>query len=269
MTGTGMLMSEALLDNGAIPYSQNPNTHIWMNGCFLTSREKATCFQSGSRIFPMRRKPLSKGRMQMSAVAKFKRDLAKHRGRAALLGILFVAMVAMGVRAVTQLQPRAAVAKVTPAQTPGAASSSETPVATVNPEARLRESKELWKRLKEVKATAAAPQAAFTFEPGYYPPPTVTDITPPVFVSEIAPTPKPVVDEAGIRAARIREQARALVVKSTAVGNGNMEPMAIVNQQLVTVGHKILGFEISAIRAREVEFVKDGVNTVVRMPDGQ
>ena len=38
--------------------------------------------------------------------------------------------------------------------------------------------------------------------------------------------------------------------------------MAIVNQQLVTVGQRILGFEIAAIRAREVEFVKEGVTTV-------
>jgi hypothetical protein len=45
--------------------------------------------------------------------------------------------------------------------------------------------------------------------------------------------------------------------------------MAIVNQQLVTVGQKIQGFEISAIRAREVVFLKDGVTIVVRMPDGQ
>jgi hypothetical protein len=205
----------------------------------------------------------------MSILEKFKRDIAKHRGRAAVLGILFVIMVAMSVRAVMQLRPRAAMAQ-TPAA-PMAVSSlvNETTPSMPNAEARMQESKELWKRLKEVKAAAADAQMAFAFDPSYYPPPTTPDITPPVFVSETAPTPKPLMDEAAIKAARIREQARSLVVKSTATGNGTMEPMAIVNQQLLTVGQKIMGFEISAIRAREVEFLKDGVTTVVRMPDGQ
>ena len=79
----------------------------------------------------------------------------------------------------------------------------------------------------------------------------------------------PLVDTAALKASRIREQARLLVVKTTALGNGTSKPMAIVNQQLLTVGQEILGFELSAIRPREVEFVKDGVTVVVKMPDGQ
>jgi len=42
--------------------------------------------------------------------------------------------------------------------------------------------------------------------------------------------------------------------------------VAIVNQQLLAVGQQILGFTITAIRAREVEFSKEGVSVVVAMP---
>jgi hypothetical protein len=210
-----------------------------------------------------------KGPLSMGAVAKLKRDLTKHRGKAAILGILFATMVALSIRAALELRPAAAAAKM-PA--PEIASSLPTAnVSGVDADERIRESKELWRRLKEVKATAASAQAAFTFDPDCYPPPAIPEAKTVVWTAppEIKPAPAPAIDEASIKARRIQEQARSLVVKSTAVGNGTMEPMAIVNQQLVTVGQKIQGFEISAIRAREVVFLKEGVTTVVRMPDGQ
>jgi hypothetical protein len=204
----------------------------------------------------------------MGVLDKFKRDLTKHRGKAAVLGILFVTMTALTVRAVVEMRPRTAVANGTlmGAKTETKPTDAAAPGATVA--SRIQESKNLWNRLKEVKANAADPQSAFAFDPNYYPPPAAVE-PPPAITSEVKQTPAAIVDEPAIRAARVRDQARSLVVKSTAVGNGTMEPMAIVNQQLLTVGQKIMGFEISAIRAREVEFVKDGVTTVVRMPDGQ
>jgi hypothetical protein len=207
----------------------------------------------------------------MGAVARLKRDLTKHRGKAAVLGILFATMVALSVRAFLELRPTAAAAANVPAVEPANSLSSRGGTG-LDADQRIRESQELWLRLKEVKATAAGSQLAFTFDADSYPPPA------PLPEARTAPTPEvPVVTpapgasgaEAAARANRIREQARSLVIKSTAVGNGAMEPMAIINQQLLTVGQKIQGFEISAIRAREVEFVKDGVTTVVRMPDGQ
>jgi hypothetical protein len=204
----------------------------------------------------------------MGALGKFKRDITKHRGKAAVLGILFVTMAALTMRAVFEMRPHTAVASnLTTAKTMPKPSDAAAPGA--NATARMQESKNLWNRLKEVKANAADAKIAFTFDPSYYPPPIVVEATPSSATPEVKPAPAAPVDEAAIRAARIREQARSLVVKSTAVGNGTMEPMAIVNQQLLTVGQKIMGFEISAIRAREVEFTKDGVTTVVRMPDGQ
>jgi hypothetical protein len=211
---------------------------------------------------------------RMNPLAKFKRDLAKHRGKAALLGILFVAMVALSLRAFLELQPSVA------------AASSPTidakPLAVngtgADADERIRESKELWRRLKEMKAAAVSAQAAFTFDNACYPPPAQPEAKPVIVTSEPNPpkfTPVPDVkviaptEDASAKAGRIREQARSLLIKSTAIGDGTMEPMAIVNQQLVTVGQKIQGFEVSAIRAREVVFLKEGVTTVVRMPDGQ
>ena len=66
-------------------------------------------------------------------------------------------------------------------------------------------------------------------------------------------------------AAKIRQQANELHVQSTTVGNG--KPWAIVNQQLVSLGDVVKGFEITAIRSREVEVKKEGVTTAVKMPD--
>jgi hypothetical protein len=203
----------------------------------------------------------------MGAVAKFKRDLTKHRGKAAVLGILFATMVALSIRAALELHPAVAAAKALVPETDAALPTSN--VSGTDADARIRESKELWRRLKEVKAAATSAQAAFTFAPEFYPPPAVPEVKAVLTVDPPEVKPAPAVDDVGIKASRIREQARNLVVKSTAVGNGSMEPMAIVNQQLVTVGQKIQGFEISAIRAREVVFLKEGVTTVVRMPDGQ
>jgi len=215
----------------------------------------------------------------MGAIDRLKRDLTKHRGKAAVLGILFVTLVTMSTRAVIALRPKSAAAANAPV---GATTGAMTPsnrigakdIATgADAEARIQESKDLWGRLREVKATATEAKVAFTFDATYYPPPAAPVETKPVAVvpetPAARPAPAPMVDEAGARANRIREQARALIVKSTAVGRGMTEPMAIVNQQLLTVGQKILGFEISAIRAREVEFTKEGVTTVVKMPDGQ
>jgi hypothetical protein len=205
----------------------------------------------------------------MGVVAKLTRDLTKHRGKAALLGTLFVTMLTLSIRAFLELHPAAAAANA-PASEP-ATISPKAGVTGADADERIRESKELWRRLKEVKQTAVSAREAFTFDCGYYPPPAVAEVK-----SAAAPEPReikvaaaPPIDEQAVKANRIREQARALVVKSTAIGDGTMEPMAIVNQQLVTVGQKIQDFEVSAIRAREVVFVKEGVTTVVRMPDGQ
>jgi hypothetical protein len=204
----------------------------------------------------------------MGVLDKFKRDLSKYRGKAAVLGILFVTMAAMTVRAIVQMRPHTALANSAIQAASTTTKPSDGTAPTVNTAARLQESRNLWDRLKEVKASATEAKTAFTFDPSYYAPPAPVEMTP-SDTAEVKPLPAATVDDSAIRVARIREQVRGLVVKSTAAGNGTMEPMAIINQQLLTAGQKIMGFEITAIRAREVEFAKDGVTTVVRMPEGQ
>ena len=75
----------------------------------------------------------------MSIIARFKRDIAKHRGRAAVLGVLFVTMVAFGVKAFFELhQPVAVAAVVTPENKPGQA---HPVVNSAEAELRMNESK--------------------------------------------------------------------------------------------------------------------------------
>ena len=247
----------------------------------------------------------------MGVIDRFKRDITKHRGKAAVLGILCATMVAMSIRAVVQLRPREAAATIAPVAAPMPSntnavkdntivakesasgvkdsvsgvkdsasakdnSSSAKDIATgADAEARIQESKDLWFHLREVTPTATEAKAAFTFDASYFPPPAApveikaATTTIEAAATAIQPAPTPVVDEATARANRIQEEAKALVVKSTAASHGSIQAMAIVNQDLLKVGQKILGFEITAIRAREVEFTKEGVTTVVKMPDGQ
>jgi hypothetical protein len=207
----------------------------------------------------------------MGLIDKLKRDIVRHRQKAAVLAVLFTVMVVLSVRAVFQLQPRPVMAALPPAEAaaPAAADAAKTDLAGgVEAEERIRQSKELWRRLREVRGVDAS--VAFSFDSSVYPPdPAARRATPisPERIEPVAATPPTESAEAVQRAvaAAVREQARALGVKSTAVSGGR--PLAIVNQQLLSVGDQINGFEITAIRSREVEFRKDGVTVAVKMPD--
>jgi len=208
----------------------------------------------------------------MRLTERFKRDIMKHPARASLLGVLTVVMVALMVRAGFELQPKALKAGVVG----GAPEGATQPLSLMDEteaRARVEESKKLWPILREARGVEAA--YAFTFDARYFPPdpskrgvvPTTPERVDPPNVVTASP---PVVDADAVkraRAAAIREQSRGLVVKSTTVGNAGSQSMAIVNQQLLTVGQEISGFEITAIRAREVEFVRDGVTIAVKMAD--
>ena len=196
----------------------------------------------------------------------------KHRGRAAVLGALFVVLVVFGVKAVVDLnRTQAVVVPVTDAK----------PVEASHPihnsaesEARVAESRKLWRQLREVKTTAASAAVAFSFDASLYPKP----LEDPTKRVPVAPTPEPEQPRVGptpeqaLQTAReksIREQARQLVVKTIAIGNDTTPSMAIVNQQLMVVGQTINGFELTAIRPRECEFVKETYINVIQMSNGQ
>jgi hypothetical protein len=214
----------------------------------------------------------------MGIVDRLKRDLSKHRGKTAVLGVLFATMVAMSVRAALELGPRDTQAGVNPVSITDA--SDKTPGSgEVNAQDRIKEGQELWRRLQQVNARAAGVDAAFRFDTSFYPPlPAPVESARPVVPMAAPEVTEPVkaqavsagmVDAEAIRAAHIRQEASRLVIKSIVVGNANTPSMTIVNQQLLKVGQTVQGFEITAINEREVEVRKEGVITVIRTPDGQ
>jgi hypothetical protein len=212
----------------------------------------------------------------MSIADTISRDMKRRPAKAATLGVLFAVMVALFIRAAFQLRPQAASAGTH--GTPGVAvmgiptfAKDETaPLVAADAEQRIRESKELWHRLREVRGPGVA--AVFSFDAAYYPPdPNRKVAVVPEHVEAPLPLtpPAPRENPEAIRRAlelAVREQARGLGVKSTTV-TATGKPWAIVNQQLLSVGDRINGFEITAIRSREVEFRKDGVTVPVKMPD--
>ena len=211
----------------------------------------------------------------MTMIARFKRDIAKHRGRAAVLAVLFVTMVAMGIKAFFELhQPVAVAAMATPDVKPA---QPRPLVNSAEAEARISESKKLWHVLREVKTGAAKAEASFAFDPAYYPPPAVDPkrvaVAPPVEAEPAKPAPVPAVDLAALQAQqharRIQEEGRQLVIKTIAIGNESTPSMAIVNQRLMTVGQWIDGFQLTAIRPRECEFLKDSETVVRRLSEDQ
>ena len=208
----------------------------------------------------------------MTLTARLKRDISKHPAKAGVLGLLLLVMAVFTIKAVVELTPRGASAA--PASTITGLPASRPETAGVNAEASesIKESSLLWSKLREVKASGASAQAAFAFDSNFYTPlpdlgkrsaPPVAETKAPVTAPQDGLTPE--LEEARIK--RIREQSRQLIVKSTAVGNGTSQPLAIVNQQMLVVGNTILGFEIVAIRSREVQFRKEGVLVTIKMGD--
>ena len=209
----------------------------------------------------------------MTLVQKIKRDITKHPLKASVLGVLTVVMVVFVIKAVIELRPNTASASVSAVPLPDGAplNFDAAPVDHVDADARLKESGRLWEKLHEVKATGSAASVAFAFDASFYPPPLIPqqDLRPMAATPVEAPQPAAVsitVDPELAKSNRIHEQSHALVVQSTLIGNG-MTPVAVINQQLLTVGQQIMGFEIVAIRSREVEFKKEGVTLSVKTPD--
>lgn len=210
----------------------------------------------------------------MSIVHRLTRDFAKHRLKAGVLGALVVVLVIFVVRAVVELRSSMAATIPPPVglAKPGSGGGEALVPEHTDADARMKESGMLWEKLRGVTPTAAPAAAAFTFDASFYPPPLVQpqDLHPqaPAVIEDSKPVQAtPLKDTAAAKAARVLTQAQGLVVQSTAVGNANTQPVAIVNQQLVTVGQEIMGFEVVAIRSREVEFRKEGITTTRKMPD--
>ena len=195
---------------------------------------------------------------------KIKKDFARHQKRALILGVLVLVLLGFVFKAYFEMAPKAAEADST-----ATVENTEATASAADTEVRIRQSKELWKTLRETQGVP--PAAAFSFLPSYYnrdPSRPVRDldrdavkVTP-----QMVQTPQTNEQfERDARAADIKKQSLKLTVMSTIVGNGNSSPVAVINQRILSVGDTIEGFEIVAIKAREVVFKMDGVVLPVKM----
>jgi len=207
-------------------------------------------------------------------VDKIKRDFARHQKKAGILAVLAVILLAFIAKAFFDMSGSR------PAAAETATGSPNTDVhaaLAMDSEEHMAQSRELWKLLKKQNKDAMTPDVAFSFEHSYYNEnPNRKIALAPEHVAPVDNTPKiPVTNaeaEAAKRKALITAQTRDLVVRSTVVGSGISKPVAVINDLSVTSGDRILavgdyikGFEITAIRAREVEFKKDGITLAVEM----
>src|SRR5262245_35847468 len=104
----------------------------------------------------------------MTLLERFKRDIARHRAKALVLGVLFLAMIGLSVKAVLELHPQAATA----AGVSSTAIAAEPAKASTNvaSEMDVQKSALLRKQLAEVKSEGLPAMVAFTFEPSFYTP---------------------------------------------------------------------------------------------------
>jgi hypothetical protein len=202
---------------------------------------------------------------------QIKRDFVKHRKKTAILGVLASVMVLMFIKAGLEMRPRSAEGEpiAGAVNVAGEAPAEGTGEAVLNADERLKQSRELWRLMREKRGLEAS--LAFTFEPSYFPmDPSRRYVAEPDRVTTPEAPHAAVNSEEIERAARtreIREQARGLIVRSTVVGNGASKPVAVINEHILTIGESISGFTITAIQAREVDFKKDGVTLAVKMAD--
>ncbi len=204
---------------------------------------------------------------------KLQSDFARNRGKALALGVLSVVMLVFVGKAVLDMTPRAASAAPSPLVTPADAASlaNARSAASSESEERIRQSQQLWHILREKRGVDVV--ASFSFDPAYFTlDPTrrpVVTVDPDNNISAITTQPSRALSSDEVdrraRATAIRDQAKSLVVRSTVVGGGR--PVAVVNEKILSLGDRIVGFEVVAIKAREVEFKKDGVVLAVKMAD--
>ncbi len=98
-------------------------------------------------------------------IEKIKRDFGKNRAKTAILAVLAIVMTGLFAKAASDMRPRTAAAALVPAADSGTA---VTPEAAADAESRIRESRDLWKILRETRGGIDA-SAAFRFDPAYFP----------------------------------------------------------------------------------------------------
>jgi hypothetical protein len=201
-------------------------------------------------------------------LAKLKQDFAKHKAKAAVLSTLSLVMAVLVIKGLFEMMPQSAAAGATPGSVATTLPESALAAIPTDTEERVRQGQQLWRLLRERRGIS--PGLAFTFESSYFiPDPNrksvpAAEVDPRIGPPQVAST-RPATSEEAERQrkiATINLEAEALKIRSTVVG---ARPVAIINNQILSVGDRILQFEVLAIHAREVEFRKDDVTLAVKM----
>src|ERR1035437_9220559 len=95
------------------------------------------------------------------SIDKIKQDFARHRKRAAILGVLVLVLVGFLVKAYFDMAPHSADASIDIVATPAA--NNETVLSAAETDARIKQSKELWNALRQNRGVP--PALAFSFVP--------------------------------------------------------------------------------------------------------
>lgn len=202
---------------------------------------------------------------------RLKRDFAKNRKKAAILGVLSAVFALFLVKMYFDMQPKTASAesRVAPAAVQGSGTTVASSGGGESLQEKVKLSRELWGRLREKRG--AAPATSFVLDTTYYTldpskRPVVNNVATATVETPVEKQPPRNAEEIArqARIATIREQARGLSLRSTVLGT---KPVAIINGQIFLNGARVNGFEITSIRAREVELTKEGVSVVIKMAD--
>jgi hypothetical protein len=200
-------------------------------------------------------------------------QLKENRGKSAVLGGLTLVLIVFVARFFVGGSPKlvGAASVMTPAPTidvpTDAASDADKKVAAAGA---------LWTVLKEKRGLSAA--EAFYFDPTFYTlDPDSKSARDAVLQStavaqEKAAAAKPVdAGDDAIRTARVqraallarvREDARSLIVQSTVVSN---PPTAVINAGIYGLNDQVNGFRIVSIRARQIIVEKNGITLAIQM----
>jgi hypothetical protein len=207
----------------------------------------------------------------MSFVDKIKSDFTRHRKKAMVLAGLAVVMCAFIAKAYFDMAPRNASADASAATASPNHADAVMPRVVENEE-NARQSRLLWKTLREKRGIG--PDLAFTFVYEHFNRDPNRKQEPAPDRSDLNQAPKIIINTDEMRRKELENKvlaaSRNLVVRSTVVGVAR--PVAVISDQtqaasdrILAVGDHLNGFKITAIRAREVEFEKDGITVAVEM----
>lgn len=214
------------------------------------------------------------------SLEKIKKDFVRNQKRTAILGVLVLVLAGFSVKAYFEMAPSHAAADTGAPVDPvaGAATTADVQLSAAESEARIRQSKQLWTALREVKKDSVTPAFAFTFLPANFPedPNRPRQLIPERLPdNNTQPTTSVAHDlEPARRKAEITAKANHITVTSTVLGNPASKSVVLLNiarpgkpgqQGIYKVGDVVEGFEITAIQARKVVLKMEDIEVIKGM----